>query len=80
MKKYFSLVLAVLVCGSVLLVVSAQNSNNPFAEDSDGDGLPNVVEMQVGTNPNDPYSCIYVQGVSDANVNSTNETKIEITE
>jgi hypothetical protein len=75
-RFYTFCVLAVLLCGLVL-VVSAQKTNDPFAEDSDGDGIPNVVEEQVGTDPYDPYSCIYVQGISDA---GTNETKIEIAE
>jgi len=79
---YTFCVLAVLLCGLVLVASAQKNSNNPFAEDSDGDGLPSVVETQVGTDPDNPYSCIYVQGISDVGVNEiqTNKTKIEIVE
>jgi len=62
-----------------LVVVALAQQSDPFSEDSDGDGIPDFVEIQVGTDPNDPYSCIYVQGVSNLG-NNTNETKIEITE
>ena len=68
-------VFAFLVLGCLLVLVSATDNGSIFSEDSDGDGLPDVVEEQVGTDPNDPLSCIYVQGISDAGMN---ETIIEI--
>jgi len=66
---------AFVVLGSLLVLASATSNSSIFSEDSDGDGLPDVVEEQVGTHPNDPLSCIYVQGISDAGMN---ETIIEI--
>ncbi len=64
----------ILVLGCLLVVVSAAKSSI-LNEDSDGDGLPTVVELQVGTNPNDPNSCITIEGVSLVN---ESETLIEI--
>ncbi len=53
-------VLAVLclVLGGLTLVSAQKTTNNPLSEDKDGDGLPTVAEMQIGTDPNDPYDYV----------------------
>ena len=65
-KLWVLAVLGVLLGGLVL--VSAYKTTNPLSEDSDGDGLPSVVETQVGTDPNDPLSQTYVANISDIGV------------
>ncbi len=52
-------------------VVLAKSINNVLSEDADGDGMPTIVEKAVGTNPNDPLSCITVKGISYVESNNT---------
>ncbi len=49
----------------VFLLLATAIPINILSEDIDGDGLPNLVETQIGTNPYDPMSCVYVAGISD---------------
>ncbi|WP_457549586.1 thrombospondin type 3 repeat-containing protein [Archaeoglobus sp.] len=56
--KFWALAVLCLVLGGLILVSAQKITNNPLSEDQDGDGLPTIVENQVGTNPNDPYDYV----------------------
>jgi len=68
---------AFVVLGSLLVLASATSNSSIFSEDSDGDGLPDIVEEQVGTDPYDPSSYIYVMGINDEDLTEEKIAEIE---
>lgn len=47
-----------------LLVIPVHAENKPIlSEDPDGDGLPTVVEIQLGSDPNNPYDYVCVESI-----------------
>ena len=72
MKMKCMLLLFVLIASLVLASVGVKVKDsdkdhipNPIDEDIDGDTVPNIVEMQHGTNPYNPFSYLiedYVLG------------------
>jgi len=66
-------VLAVLLCGLVLVASAQKKGYDPFAEDPDGDGLPSVVEEQIGTDPLDAMDVAYLEDINYEDINESVE-------
>ena len=73
--RWWVLVVLCLVFGSLVSVGAQKIMNNPLSEDQDGDGLPTVVENQVGTNPTDPYD---YTAISNLNVTVVEPVPVEV--